>query len=143
MALVPPKTFPSRPGYSGPGLWFILHTSGKEATTEEKKKAFVILVDTIENNHPCADECRPHIQAYRKKNPIENYWNIKDHEGKDIGMFLWTFKFHNEVNARLNKPQLDWITAYNMYSNDIFTPCTSSCHEEEKPRGPRFSKRDR
>ncbi|SPN79940.1 Disulfide oxidoreductase [Cedratvirus Zaza IHUMI] len=150
--------FPSKPTYSGPGLWFIIHTSAKEAKTEEKKKNFVYIMDLISENHPCADECRPHIKAYREKHPLKNFWNIKDENGEEVGLFLWTFNFHNEVNARIGKKQLDWQTAYHMYANpDVFTPCTSSCHEEEDkveedntkivptviPNKPKFARRER
>lgn len=143
-------SFPSDPKISGPGLWFLIHTCAKEAKTEDKKMRFVDLIDTLARFHPCSSQCRPHIQEHLRKHPIKNFWSIKDEKGVDVGLFLWSFNFHNEVNARLGKKQLDWQTAYHMYANDDLFPCTSECGDiknseiaKETAKKPRFSRRER
>lgn len=135
-------TFPSDPEKSGSGLWFIIHTTGKEANTEEKKKNFVSLIDSIAHNHPCGN-CRSHMNEYLQRHPIKNFWVVYDESGKDIGIFLWTFIFHNAVNSRIGKPQMDFQTAYNMYANDDIKPCTAQCGQktEVENKGLKFSRR--
>lgn len=136
------EKFPSDPKESGPGLWFILHTAAKEAKTEEKKRHFQQLLDIIKRNHPC-QSCRNHMEEFINTHPLGNFWNIKSEKGEEIGLFLWTFIFHNSVNSRLNKKQPDWETAYNMYSNEEITPCTSDCREKKIEAKPKFIRRER
>ncbi|AHH02033.1 disulfide oxidoreductase [Pithovirus sibericum] len=128
----PVEQFPSDPTVSGQGLWYIIHTLAKEATTEEKKQHFLYVMNHIRDKHPCQGECRPHIRQYMKDHPLENYWNILTDNGEEIGPFLWAFQFHNTVNQRLGKRQLDWATVYHMYSESGIIPCTSTCGGENK-----------
>lgn len=100
----------------GAGEWFVIHTLAHNADTEEKKKNFVYVMEVLRDNMVC-DKCKAHTTEFMKKNPFQPYWNINNKQGKHIGLFTWTWNFHNTVNERLGKPIIDWVTAYNMYSN--------------------------
>lgn len=53
---------------------------------------------------PC-EKCKPHFQSYLKNNPPENASSL----------FVYTWKFHNDVNVRLNKPTMDFDTYQKIY----------------------------
>jgi hypothetical protein len=65
-----------------------------------------------------------------EQNPISEYWNQR-YNNEDVGMFKWSFNFHNAVNQRLNKPIMDWSTAYNLYSKAVVTYCTKTCGSDD------------
>jgi hypothetical protein len=47
-----------------------------------------------------------------------------------LGLFIWTWKFHNAVNTRLRKPVMSWDTAYSLYSelqNNNNLVCSKTC----------------
>ena len=61
-------------------------------------------------------------------NPFEPFENIKNANGKEIGMFKWAWMFHNTVNLRLHKPFVDWTTAWEMFDTgrEVCTNCSGS-----------------
>lgn len=116
----------SDPKVVGPGVWFSIHTLAMAAVTEDKKRNFQDYMVTLSIKFPCG-KCRGHIREYLNSNPISDYWNVKSTEGVEIGLFQWSWIFHNFVNARLNKPQMDWGTAYSLYMMDNSDVCTGDC----------------
>jgi hypothetical protein len=106
------------PKYIGPGIWMLLHQKGSKANTKEKQKEFIQFVKDVYENFPC-NFCRGHFKVYIQEHPLEKYLNVYlvGENGKKImiGMFLWSWKFHNAVNHRLQKPMMNWDTAYEMY----------------------------
>jgi hypothetical protein len=129
----------AKPERFGPGVWFTIHLYARHATTEEKKKAFIDYMNLIVANLKCKD-CRHHATQYVMTHPIEDYFNVKDNNNQDIGLFKWTWTFHNAVNSRLKKPLMDWDTAYNMYSDPNVGVCTSACGDDPSPASQKETK---
>jgi hypothetical protein len=122
----------SDPKVFGPGEWYLIHTVAKQATTEEKKRQFVEFIELVRTSLLCAN-CAAHMTEYIQNNPIQQFWNVRAKDGTEVGMFKWTWKFHNAVNARLGKPQLDWDTAYTMfYTNLDSGVCKKECGNEQE-----------
>ena len=123
----------SDPRIIGPGIWITIHIKARQAKTDAKKKEFIDYMWFLADNFPCMN-CRKHINEYIRTHPFEHLYNLKNDEGVDIGMFKWSWMFHNAVNTRLRKPYMDWKTAWEMYSmydedSDV-KPCTEDCGEE-------------
>ncbi len=99
---------------NGPAIWHKMHTDSLRCTSFYVKQQFITNMNTLGDNISCPD-CQTHFKNYIVENPIINYFNIRDVNGKDIGIFQWTWKLHNSVNARLNKRQLGFDEAYKLY----------------------------
>jgi len=125
------------PASFGPGAWLVIHTMAFDAKTNQKKKHFEESMHVIQKGLKC-ENCKVHCGEYLKKHPISDYWDIHDKNGEDIGMFKWSWVFHNTVNARLGKPIMDWDTAYHLYSNSGNVVCTKNCGDKEShfPKSP-------
>jgi hypothetical protein len=111
----------SDPEVFGPGMWYSIHSSSIQLDDE----CFMKYIDGIIPKIPCLI-CREHATEYLKNNPTKDYKGIKNSNGEYIGMFKWSWIFHNTVNKRLGKPILDWDTAYNMFTDDSKV-CSMSC----------------
>lgn len=111
------------PAVFGPGLWFSIHTCAIRATTNAKKQAFIEYMEMIASSLKC-ENCRMHATKYIAENPMDRY--IDD-------LFRWTWIFHNAVNRRLEKSELDYNTAYNLYINADTGVCRSDCGEKISP----------
>lgn len=120
--------------YEGPGIWIMMHRKALAATTTAKKEEFVKFIeDLIETVMKCP-VCKKHAREYVDGHPISEYMNTKK-DGRDIGMFMWTWNFHNAVNVRLNKKTIDLATAIGMYDaavsektkgNGVCTTCNGT-----------------
>jgi hypothetical protein len=110
-------------------IWTLIHVMAKHATTNELKEQFIKFMETLSEIFMC-EKCRKHIADFMQKNPIRNYFNIKDEKGNDIGMFKYTWLFHNAVNVRLKYPILDWNDALSMYDDSI-SVCNKGCDEDD------------
>ncbi len=101
----------TNPNVWGQGMWFTIHlvaiTSTNPTNTIKQIKFFL-------NNLPC-DTCKQHALQYLSTHPLEDYVESTLNNSEKIGLFIWTFKFHNAVNYRLGKPSLEWDVAYNLY----------------------------
>lgn len=125
----------------GPGMWISIHTLALRANTQEKKKEYVEEVISLVESIKCG-ECHGHATEYLKKNPIEKYFNVKDvKSGAEIGCFKWSWVFHNAVNKRLGKKELDFNTALMKYipSKEKCTNCGSGHHEKSKVKEEKHS----
>lgn len=114
------------PEYVGPGTWNVIHRLAIRATTTPKQNEFISTMNEICNGFPC-NVCNKHCKEYISTHPLEEYIGVVTEINNVkllLGMFIWSWKFHNDVNARLNKPIMNWDTAYNLYSN------TNSCSTE-------------
>ena len=124
----------TNPRISGPGIWFTFHLLGAKADTPEKIDRYIDYVNTIIRHHPCP-VCRDHALKYLKGRPIENYRGMKDQRGgKMIGMFTWSWEYHNHVNEKLNKPTIEWPDAYQLYAESMV--CQSSQTETPQTNSP-------
>lgn len=121
------------PKIIGPGVWYNIHTKAKLAVDASTKEDFIKEMYFQYHNFPCLN-CRNHIQEYMETHPIEPFYTLIDENGKDVGLFKWTWLFHNTVNKRLNKKYMDWETAYNIYNlgESSIKPCTSCGSDKTK-----------
>lgn len=119
----------SDPRIIGPGVWYSIHLMARNATTLDKKEDFIDYMEDLAESFPCMN-CRKHIQAYLADNPFEPFMDMYNDKGEDIGMFKWSWMFHNTVNARLAKPIMDWNTAWHLYEQDSDMICSQDCGED-------------
>ncbi len=123
------------PKYIGPGEWNRLHSKSFKATTHNEQLKFIEYVKEVRDTFPCP-VCKNHFTEYLKNHPIEEYLNVYvdvNGEKKQLGLFVWTWKFHNAVNARLNKPIMSWDTCYNLYSETESMICSKHCSQADQP----------
>lgn len=106
------------------GVWMIFHIQAKEAQTDKTKRAFQHLIENFLKYFKCS-HCVGHAQEFYKSHPLSDYWDMKDVNGVDIGMFYWTWLFHNSVNRRLKKYTPSFEEAYQYWNSD--TPVCTSC----------------
>jgi hypothetical protein len=114
----------------GPGTWNVIHTLSFHARTKEEQQAFIKTMKTICKHFPCK-VCRGHCKTYIKEHPMEPFINAKLANNEKIGLFLWSWRFHNAVNVRLEKPTVSWEEAYRMYNTDIVGDACSQCSDEK------------
>jgi FAD-linked sulfhydryl oxidase len=111
------------PAYYGPGVWYAIH---KIAHTYNDKRAAKYIRNLIET-FPCI-KCRNHAIEYLKLNPIEkSIGKMLNKNGKQLplGLFVWTWIFHNSVNLRIGKPQMKLSDAIEtMEPNEM---CSEMC----------------
>lgn len=116
----------NKPEIWGCGTWFCLHTLAVHATTPEKIDEFIENLKIIISNLRCL-KCKEHASAYVAEHPLEPYKDLRDKNNKIIGMQKYIWQFHNNVNTRLQKPLVDWETAYAMYNTIDVGICASDC----------------
>ncbi len=101
------------------GLWIAIHLTGADGTTVEKANFYCSWLRMIVANLPCGD-CRNHAADYLIACPPE--------EAEDT--FIHGWRFHNAVNVRLKKPEMDYSTAAQIYLGggvkSLCTTCGSS-----------------
>lgn len=118
----------------GPGMWYQIHTDSLLCNTFNLKYHFMARMNLLCDNFKC-DECKIHFKKFIDTHPIQNYFNMLDPVlKKDIGMFKWTWEFHNDVNRRLEKYQPTFEEAYQFYSNQILSFTEKS--PKDPPKGP-------
>ena len=115
----------------GPGTWNVIHTLAFHARTKEEQLSFIKTMKTICHEFPCK-VCRGHCKKYIKEHPMEPFINAKLTNGEKIGLFLWTWKFHNAVNTRLEKPIMNWEEAYHLYNTKNGGECSQCSGSDEK-----------
>lgn len=119
------------PKYVGPGTWNVIHRLSFKARTPEQQRRFIDEMKEICYGFPC-NVCMGHCTEYIKNHPIEDYLGtLVDINGEKmaLGIFVWTWKFHNAVNKRISKPIMSWDTAYNLYSDSENLICSKNCLE--------------
>lgn len=117
------------PLYIGPGTWNVIHRLAYNARTKDQQLAYITLMKEICEGFPC-DICKGHCKEYITNHPLEEYLNTNlDIQGHSLplGMFIWSWKFHNAVNTRTKKPIMSWDTAYNLYSKKETLMCSKNC----------------
>ena len=124
----------THPKKYGP-IWVLLHRKAFKAVTLENKIAFErYLYETVQELE--CKNCRDHALQYLKEHPIRQYFNVKDTKtGADIGIFKYLWIMHNDVNKRIGKKELDWMTALSMYgSNESCTDCSSDKKDDRSDK---------
>ena len=123
------------PKIIGPGIWVQIHIKGILAVNEKSKQDFIDFIWFQAETFPC-QTCRKHINEYLNSHPFTHLYNAKNEKGEEIGMFKWSWMFHNTVNTRLGKPYMDWNTAWEMYKDyrEGVVPCTENCGDKPDPK---------
>jgi hypothetical protein len=116
----------SNPSNFGPGIWYTIHRMARDATTQDKKLKFKDFLENTIHTLPCSI-CVQHATEYYKSRPLDMFWNMKE-KGSEIGLFRWSWQFHNAVNTRLKKQTMSWEVAKILFSDDGAV-CTSDCGE--------------
>lgn len=122
----------TNPKYIGPGTWNVIHTLAYNATTKSSKEAFMKHMSIICKQFPC-ETCRGHCKEYLKENPMIDYLDVVT-EGKPVGLFTWTWQFHNAVNFRIGKPLMTWDMAlhiYEQFKNQTDGQCSRDCSDPD------------
>jgi len=96
------------------GIWHTIHVTGVWADSSERFIFFCKWLRLQVENLPCED-CRKHAREYLQHNPPE----------KSEDAFIYTWRFHNAVNKRLGKPEMDYDTAKNLYLYGNIKQCTN------------------
>ena len=110
------------------GTWYSAQLMASIATTEEKKNNFVSYMTMLSNHFFCLT-CREHIKRYIDANPFNVYWNVKNEDGREIGMFKWIWIFHEAVNKRIGKKGISWESAVEMYISEAGI-CSADCGQD-------------
>lgn len=119
----------TNPKYVGPGTWNAIHRTAYQARTPAEQKFFITWMTNVCHGFPCTI-CQGHCTEYIENHPMEPYMKVVvdiDGQKEALGMFIWSWKFHNAVNTRLRKPIMDWLTAYNLYSGKHSLTCNQNC----------------
>jgi Erv1/Alr family protein len=117
--------FPSKPEICGPGLWLAIHMMAAHIRNNNDKNSFIHFMKTLAEKHPCP-KCRKHMTQYLLEYPLENYYHIEN------GYLIYSVNFHNFVNQRLNKPQMELREAIVMYQGNMDTLCTVDCGSDDE-----------
>lgn len=128
--LVDLRTKLSDPTKFGPLMWYLIHNMSLQLDQDTFIRVLPIIIELI----PCPN-CRNHAKEYLSTNSLDLYKDIHNEDnGELVGMFKWTWKFHNDVNIRLNKPLVDFDVAYKMYNHndrkdkdELVEACESLC----------------
>lgn len=100
------------PGVWGPLQWGALHYSAagyEDAPNRYTQMMMKQRIQTLPVEIPCAS-CRAHCAEYINKANIDSAVSSR------TSLFQFYFDFHNAVNKRLGKPELDIVRAKEMYS---------------------------
>jgi hypothetical protein len=118
------------PKYIGPGVWYSIHLKAYEAVNDNKIESFIDYMYLLAEKFPCS-KCRTHINAYIDSHPFEDLRYLENSNKRNVGMFKWSWLFHNAVNTRLHKNIVDWETAWGMYDVEIEV-CSKNCDAVEE-----------
>lgn len=115
----------------GPGGWLCLHTLALRANDSKTKEYFTWFVDNFIKHGIFCSTCHRHANDYLMNNPLpKTPYYINSRDKRDLSMFKWTVDFHNAVNYRLGKPQVDIAEALVIHDRSNSLMCTSNCGDE-------------
>ena len=128
----------SNPKYIGPGTWNVIHTLAINAKTKKEQLIFITQMKIICEQFPC-DKCSNHCKEYIKNHPMEEYVGTtllpnSSESDTQLGMFIWSWKFHNAVNYRIGKNIMSWDVAHNLYARSPHQKnvCSKDCSDTDK-----------
>jgi len=108
-----PEYNPSNPEVWGPAMWNFLHLTAAsyphhpDAHLKNNMKNFILSIPSFIQCGPCAEDAHRYIIVRKKL--MDNYVSSK----KNLFIFFW--EFHNFVNLKLRKPQIELEMAWNKY----------------------------
>lgn len=92
----------------GPGTWYSLHTICAEATTPKRKALAILFIEILSERFRC-EICRRHFAQYVILDPPQQYVDEKE------GLFLWSFRAHNNANLITGKREFSYEEAKSLY----------------------------
>jgi hypothetical protein len=114
----------TNPNDFGPGVWQIIHILARKVKTIKEVPQFMITLEIILSSLFCG-VCSKHAMDYFTKNSPEQYITLYDTDNNFIGMFYWSWEFHNVVNKRLGKTIMPWKEAFDLFNQQNI--CDSNC----------------
>ena len=118
----------NNPAIVGPGIWFTIHHMARYSITPDKINNFINFIHSLTSSFPC-EPCKKQFMKYVRDHPLENYRETKNVSMEYVGMFIWSWKFHNAVNERLRKPLVEYEVVLEMFSNPDIMTCKLDCDE--------------
>ena len=115
------------PKIIGPGTWFTIHIMAMSCGDEDSCLFFIQFIKVVIESFPCED-CRKHAAKFIESNPPERYIHMTNDIDEYIGMFKWSWEFHNSANHGLNKPKISFADAWELYSSS--STCQGNCGSE-------------
>lgn len=144
------------PAIVGPGQWYMLHSLAAYCDADQNTRwdFFENFVRTDFLKKIRCEKCNGHANAFLASTPIgtrlrpnPTYGNFRDKRGRPLGLFKWTFDFHNTVNKRLNKRIMSLDDAISIFVDNDFlakqyelaiaegrqvSACTADCEGESE-----------
>jgi hypothetical protein len=99
----------------GPAFWFTLHNGAARypikasPICKESMKGFIMGMPYMIPCEKCQDHAFAHIE--------QNYYRINEIVSGREQLFNFFVSFHNYVNKRYGKPEMDYKTAYDLYTS--------------------------
>ncbi len=118
------------PRVIGPGTWYSIHIMAMSCEDTDSCLFFIRFVKAIITSFPC-DKCRQHAKAFIEKHPPERYLSLTNDKDEHIGMFKWSWEFHNVANTFLEKPKISFADAWELYSDPQI--CYGDCDSLSDP----------
>ena len=128
ITVISKNKLPTDPKVIGPGTWFTLHTMAMACGDPDACIFYIQFVKAIIDSFPC-NKCRLHALSFIQKNPPEEYIHIYNDINEPIGMFKWSWLFHNHANKGIGKPLLSYDEAWKLYSEQSL--CMGNCEDAE------------
>lgn len=103
-----------QPNLWGPHAWKFLHYISlgyPDNPTESDKRNYKNFYYSLQDILPC-EKCALNYQQNISEHPIDNFLVNKD------TLMRWVIDIHNKVNKELNKNELNYEEATNLYMND-------------------------
>jgi hypothetical protein len=109
---------------TGNGTWFMLTHMAEKATTRPLMEAYAFFFRELCKRMEGCD-CGGHCTEMLERRKPENYFHLKDENGIPDGCLRHVWECHNEVNARLGKPQYPYELVKPLWrSEEPPKPCT-------------------
>ena len=114
----------------GPSAWRFLHSvtfAYPDAPSKEHKEAARSLFRSLKLMLPCGDCCTHYCSGF-DGDPVDNHLHSRD------ALSRWLVAFHNKVNARLGKPEVQFEEAKAQYdAEDETCSAQTTCGDAVKP----------
>ena len=120
--------------YWGPGLWNALHSitfDFPETPSDQDRQNYRNFFHSLKFVLPCSS-CRDHFKkGIEEEMPIEPSLKSRDTITK------WLVDFHNNVNKRLNKPEISYESVKDKYSKmrgicQVNDSCGKGCVKDSR-----------
>jgi hypothetical protein len=113
------------------GVWYSLHVLAAWADLNRQPHIYEDQFRFICKSMTGCD-CNGHCIQMLDRDPVSNYRNMKNKDGKFIGCLYHSYLRHNEVNVRLGKAEMAYEDVEPLYlPKDEIKPCTAPANIDE------------